>query len=105
MHAAALKNLFHLVGEAWKLEDACFMEHHWSRNRKNFGKRYDSADFWLELTPRLQPDVCARSEVEVELVAKTSPSKSNAIGVEWHNVGGVPLQKCQIAGVQKHHNL
>ena len=30
---------------------------------------------------------------------------SNAIGVEWHNVGGVPIQKCQITGVQKHHNL
>ena len=30
---------------------------------------------------------------------------SNAIGVEWHNVGGVPIEKCQITGVQKHHNL
>ena len=68
---ACSSNLSRLVGEAWKLEDACL--HHWSQNRKNFGKRYDCADFWLELTPRRQPGVCARSEVEVGLVAKASP--------------------------------
>ena len=41
--------------------------------QEKLGKRYDSADFWLEFTPRRQPGVCARSEVEVGLVAKTSP--------------------------------
>ena len=62
--------------------------------------------FWLELTPRRQPGVCARSEVEV---GGKSIAMSNAlchkVCVEWHNVGGVPIQKCQITVVQKHHNL
>ena len=49
LNACSSSNLSHLIGEAWKLEDACLL--HWSQNRKSFGKRYDSADFWLQLTP------------------------------------------------------